>query len=631
MNGTLPPGDREAVRSRGKDIFALILLGLAVAAVFWPLARQGFINFDDDRYVYANEHVLRGLTAKGIGWAFASAPTAHWHPVTWMSHMLDVSLFGERPGWHHLVSLMLHAAGTALLYLWLKALTGAFWPSLAVAFLFAVHPLHVESVAWVSERKDVLSGFMWFAALLAYARYVRGGARRGFGLVVLFFALGLMSKAVIVVLPVILLALDYWPLGRFSAPTPGEPSAGRPGFPLDAFRAAVMEKVPLLVMSAVSAVITLAVSEKAGALETLEGLPMPARLAGAFNGYQWYLRKTFWPSGLSVFYPHAGGMFSPFESAWSAAAVFGLTVLAFIVAVRRPYFLVGWIWYLLTFLPVIGLVQVGVQAVADRYAYLPLTGVFIALAWGAGELVRRRRAWRAPMALLSAALLAALSLAAMRQVSYWRDEPTLYGHGLDVTSDNFVLRYNLGLAFDKSGRHEEALRQFSEALRVKPEWDMAHLSAGRAYYALGRYREALASYDKAVASNPDWATAHHERGMVLFQLGRYAEAAAAFNKAIKLGPAMTEVYNNLGATYVKLNQPLKAIASYNEAIRRDRFNEKAYMNLALLYLDLGDLRGAEVQYEILMRFKPESAGELKAFLDYGKGSASRPAEGSGNK
>jgi tetratricopeptide (TPR) repeat protein len=375
--------------------------------------------------------------------------------------------------------------------------------------------------------------------------------------------------------------------------------------------------VPLLAMSAASAVITLVVSETAGALETLEGLPMPARLAGAFNGYQWYLRKTFWPSGLAVFYPHAGGLFSPFESAWSVAAIFGLTVLAFIIAGKRPYFLAGWLWYLTSFLPVIGLVQVGVQAVADRYAYLPLTGIFIALAWGLRELGQRNGGWRAPLACLSAAVIVALSVAAIRQVSFWRDEATLYGHGLAVTRDNFVLRYNLGLALDKSGRHEEALEQFAEALRVKPEWDMAHLSAGRAYYAMGRNQEALASYGKAIASNPDWAEAYHELGMVQFQLGRYAESIESFTKASGLKPNMTEVYNNMGTTYVKLNQPLKAIASFNQAISLDRFNDKAYMNLALVYIDIGDRRAARVQYDALLRFKPDSARELKAFLDYG--------------
>jgi protein O-mannosyl-transferase len=540
------------------------LLALVTIGLYWPVTSHDFVSFDDTDYVTANAHVQGGLRWASLGWVLTNLDVGLWHPLTWVSHMLDCQWFGLDPGWHHATSLLLHALNTVLLLLVLHRMTGAAWRSTVVAALFAVHPLHVESVAWVAERKDVLSTFFVLLTLWAYTRYAQKsvvssslapqqalrttdyGLRTAgpvsrftlhvsllYLLALTFFALGLMSKPMVVTLPLILLLVDYWPLRRFGPSTLNSQ--------LSTLGRLLLEKLPFVMLSVLTGWITFHAAKGIGSLPSTAQFPMKDRIANVILSYAGYLGQTFWPRQLAVYYPFPA-TFSAWSVAGAALLLAGISVAAIWLLGRRPYVAVGWLWYLVTLLPVIGLIQLAGYSHADRYTYVPLIGVFVGLTWGACELTQR---WRHRVLALSLAggAAIALSLALTReQISYWKDSEALYRHAVAVTDNNSTAHNCLGNALELKGQTDEAIRQYQEALRIKPGYAQAHNNLGNALASTGRTNEAIHHFEEALRLNPDFVAAHYNLGCALGQKGQLAEAIRQYQEALRLNPASFQPY-----------------------------------------------------------------------------------------
>jgi Flp pilus assembly protein TadD len=586
--------------------FALIT---AILLSFWQVKDFNFINLDDLQYVTENPHVLLGLNLKGIAWAFSTTHASNWHPLTWLSHMLDVQLFGLNAGWHHLVNVFFHIINMILLFLIFNRMTRALWPSAFVAALFALHPLHVESVAWVSERKDVLSTFFWMLTMGAYVFYVEKPDTKKYLLTLLFFALGLMAKPMLVTLPFVLLLLDYWPLGRLQIPTPsgrdssGTLDANNPGAkkkkskksvardnaeikktlkPLGQWPSLLVlikEKIPFFALSAASAIVTLYAQKKGGAVGSLDVLPFNARMANAIVSYADYIEKMIWPRNLAVFYPHPG-----IPPGWlvlgSALTLLIITVLVLRSAKRFPYLVTGWLWYLGTLVPVIGLVQVGLQAMADRYTYVPLIGLFVIIAWGVPELTRKWRHQKILLAVSTGVILLILMFNTWSQARYWQNSPSLFEHAIRVTADNYVAHNNLGVALARIGEKEKAAFHYSEAIRMKPNFENAHFNLGNYLASQGMTSEAIVQYSEAIRIKPNYSKARNNLGAMLASQGKFQEAIVQYEKALQTEPANASFYYNLGMALASMNR-------YDEAINRFREALLIQPNYAEVHNDLG--------------------------------------------
>ena len=467
----------------GSILLALGLVALA-AAIYWPVGGFGFVAYDDQAYLSGNEMVRRGLSWSGATWAFTTLTAANWHPLTWLSYLLDVKLFGVDPGWHHRVNVVFHAANGVLLFAFLRRTTGSLWRSALVAALFVAHPLHVESVAWISERKDVLSTFFWLLAMLAYAAYVQRPNRWRYLAVAALFVLGLLAKPMVVTLPFALLLLDVWPLRR---------------------RPALVEKLPLFAISALSCVTTWVAQARSGAVRGTQWLTIPVRVENALASYAVYLGKTVWPESLAALYPHPGYQAGGIPGGQIALAVAVLVVVtAVAIRLRRsvPAVAVGWCWYLGTLVPVIGLVQVGQQSMADRYTYLPLIGIFFAVVWGLAALAARVRLGRIAAGAVASAAVMAFALTARHQAGYWRDSIALFDHAAHVTENNWLAWKNLGAALYESGRRPEALAAFQEEARIDPSDPDAWFNLGMTYGELERHAESAAAFEQALRLDP---------------------------------------------------------------------------------------------------------------------------------
>jgi tetratricopeptide (TPR) repeat protein len=523
---------------------ALLLLVIAVGTAFWPVLHNGFVSYDDEKYVTRNRHVQMGLGAESLRWALTTFEAANWHPLTWASHMLDWQLWGERPLGHHLSSLLLHLSNTLLLFLLLERMTRAVWRSALVAALFGVHPLHVESVAWVAERKDVLSTLFWLLTIGAYLRYARDPSVRRYAVLSISRTLGLCSKPMLVTVPFTLLLLDYWPLGRWSADTQGR----------TALRL-IREKLPLFLLSAAASVVTLAAQRSARALGTLDSYSLSDRLANAAVSYSAYLWKAIWPVSLAVHYPHPREALPAWMPLFAALLLVAITVSVFRVRRRCPYLLIGWLWYLGTLVPVIGLVQVGQQAMADRYSYVPLIGPCIMLAWGAPDLLAGvgrsdgapPRPRRVALALVSGAVIVMLIVATWFQLRHWRDSVTLFERALAVTESNAVAHNGLGLALATAGRPEEAIAHYRAALEIQPRHAEAHNNLAGALAVSGRVDEAIGHYERALSIDRRYPEALNNLGVALAQQGRVAEALERFRAALAIRPDYGKAHANLAA------------------------------------------------------------------------------------
>ncbi len=599
-----------------------ICVGLValVLALYGRVLAYGFVGLDDEPYVTANPQVQAGITWDGTRWAFVDSfgYEGNWHPLTWLSHMLDVEIFGLRPAGHHLSSVLLHAANAVLLFLALRRMTGALAPPAIVAALFAVHPLRVESVAWVAERKDVLSGLFWLAALLAWAAYAQTPTRWRYGAVFALVALGLMAKPMLVTLPFVLVLLDVWPLRRLRIE----------GITASALGRNLLEKLPLLALVGVSSVVTIAAQARGGAASSLASLPVLSRLANALSSYGIYLARTVWPSGLAVFYPHpgflpSGGARLAAGAVGGAAALVTGTVVAAVAARRKPYLAVGWLWYVGTLVPVIGIVQVGMQAWADRYAYLPLVGIYIATVWAAADLVAARPRLRSWFVSGAISVIAALGATAWVQAGAWRDAESLYTHSLRVTQDNALLHNNLGVVYLDRAELERAGAEFRRAIEIRPSFAAAHVNLGIVLKRRNELGPAKEHLETALRLVPEYHDAKSSladlldtEGILLAREGRLPEAEARLVEATRLAPWLPEPHNNLGTLRLRQGRVPEAEAEYREALRLAPESFEASYNLGVAIRKQGRLAEAATQFQIALRIRedPRARRDLAAAL-----------------
>ncbi|HEY5975489.1 MAG TPA: tetratricopeptide repeat protein [Geobacteraceae bacterium] len=505
-----------------------LLLSLLTLAIFWQVGNHAFLTYDDDGYVTNNAMVRAGLTRQGIGWAFTAFHEANWHPLTWISHMADCQLFGLAPRGHHLTNLALHLTNTLLLFTLLTRLTGRHWPSAVVAALFAGHPLHVESVAWLAERKDLLAALFWLLTLSAYHNYTIRPTAGRYLTGLLLFGCGLLAKPMVVTLPFVLLLLDWWPLARW------------PDRPLSRL---VVEKLPYFLLACGSCIITVLAQARGLALIPLDSIPMAQRLANLPIAYLRYLAKLFWPARLAVFYPIE--QLPWWQSAGALALLMGITAVTLLAARRCPYLAVGWLWFLGTLVPVSGLVQVGEQAMADRYTYLPLIGPFIMLAWGIPDLLAGWRHARPVMSSAAAAAIGMLAVVAWHQTATWRDTVTLFSHAVSVTEHNYFAHGNLGVALAARGEDAAGDRHFRAALADNPRYGQAWYNLGVSLEASGKLEEAEHHFAEAARLKPTLAEAHYNLGVLLARRQAYDEAVKRFAEALRLRPDYQEARHNL--------------------------------------------------------------------------------------
>jgi tetratricopeptide (TPR) repeat protein len=548
---------------RWLSVGVCISLAVLTWAVFGQTLWHDFINYDDPRYVYENTEITSGLSIGGIAWSFSHIHSMNWHPLTTISHMLDCQLYGLKAGWHHFTNVLLHTVAAILLFFTLRQMTGALWRSAFVAAVFAIHPLRVESVAWIAERKDVLSGVFFMLTLLAYVHYVRAPSIGRYLFVAVVFAFGLMSKPMLVTLPFLLLLLDYWPLGRIR----GQRSDVRGQKKVLTL---ILEKVPLIVLSAVSSAVTFFAQR--GAVGWTEQLPVLARINNAVVSYVAYIWQMLWPVKLAVFYPHPENRLALWEIILSLLLLLSITAAAIALRKQRPYLITGWLWYLGMLVPVIGLVQVGWQGRADRYTYLPQIGIYIAVTWAVADLTAF---WRHQRAILSTAAILTvglLSLGAWVQTTYWRDSETLFRHALAVTVNNDVAENNLGIVFLRQSKVDEAISLLQAAVDLRPDNSPAHENLAKALLQKGQVADALVHYRKLLELQPDNIEVHNIVGTVLIQQGRIREGVEEWQKVLAIQPDNGNAMSNLAWVFAtspdeSLRDGTKAVQLAEQALR----------------------------------------------------------------
>ena len=617
-------GTLSSVAPHHKNLIpVLICLALAILTVitFWSLKDCGFINFDDTVYVYENSYVQSGLSANNIVQSFSSElveKSSNWHPVTWLSLMLDYQIFGLNPSGYHLMNLLFHVLNTILLFLIFYRMTKTLWPSAFVAALFAIHPLHVESVAWIAERKDVLSTFFWMLTMGAYSYYVESPGFRRYFFVLLFFILGLMSKPMLVTFPFVLLLLDYWPLQRFGGTKPEhkvQPEVSKsvisdkqkkkskkkpavketlevkkpadPEYKWSLIYPLLWEKVPLFILAILSSIVTYIAGQKGGAVSSIEELPLVVRIGNAFVSYITYIGKMIWPGNLAVLYPNPRFLV-PWQVFGSVLLLIAITLAVFWMFKRFPYLATGCLWYLGTLVPVIGIVQVSSQAMADRYTYIPLIGLFIIVAWGVPELLKKWKHRKEILLALSALSILCLSIITWTQVGYWQNSITLYDHTLKVTDYNWLIYNNRGVSYNSHGNYRQAIEDFSRAIEIKQGYADAYYNRGNAYKGLGNYQQAIEDFSRVIKIKQGDADAYNNRGVAYAGLGNYRQAIDDHSRAVEIDPGDAEAYYNRGLDYNSLGDYRQAIDDYSRAIEIKQGYAKAYYNRGLAYLNHGD-------------------------------------------
>ncbi|HEX3624124.1 MAG TPA: tetratricopeptide repeat protein [Verrucomicrobiae bacterium] len=657
--------------------FICLLLALATLAIYFPVHNFGFVDFDDSGYFFENPHVLTGLTAPNIYWAFTSGEDANWHPVTWLSLMVDADLFGTGAGGPHLINVLLHAANSIVLFLLFLRMTGAIWRCAALATLFAVHPLHVESVAWVSERKDVLSTFFGLLTMLCYVRYVELTDERAKGnhphlprqsdatagrhppphpqeessaknpgdslrqdatadseisaiapgeenrksqianrklfywLSLFFFACGLMSKPMLVTLPCVLFLLDFWPLQRFIAS--GAVTAST-------LQRVIIEKIPFFLLTAAVSAVTFFVQRNGMAVVPLSVIPLDARIGNAFVAYARYLGKTFWPVNLAAVYPYPG--YWPGVVVFLAVVLFvGICVAALVMWKKRPWFLTGWLWFVGMLVPVIGLIQVGEQAMADRYAYLPMVGVLVIVVWGIGEFCLASRPPRAVMLGLSLIVFIACGLCARDQVRTWKDDESLFGHTLAVTTGNYLAELDMGFWYSKTGDLKKALDCYDKARHLAPDDPTALYNVGNAYARLHDWPEAIRDYQRALHDQPNQPDVMNNLGLALAQSKQVADAIPYFRGALKLRPNYADAQNNLGSALFIQGQYLEAAKTFYAAVQNDPYKAQFVVNLGDTLVLLGKKADAATCYQQALQLEPNNKAVQKKLQALGPPSA----------
>ena len=570
-------------------IISLLLIA-AILLAYWQVKDFDFICFDDKPYVTENHHVQTGLTVKGFVWAFTTFHASNWHPLTWLSHMLDCELYGLNPMGHHWTSLQIHLTNTLLLFFILQYMTGALWRSAFVAALFALHPLHVESVAWVAERKDVLSTFFGLLTILSYCFYVKQPNKYKYLVIILFLSLGLMAKPMLVTLPFLLLLLDFWPLGRLRFAT-----ASR----------LVLEKIPLFVPVVISSCLTFMAQQSSGAVKPLESFSLTVRVANAFVSYASYAVKAIWPHNLTVFYPHPGNALPMWQVFGAILLIGGASFLAIRSLKKYPYIAVGLFWYLGMLVPVIGLVQVGPQAMADRYTYIPMTGLFIIISWGFSDLSTKWHYRKIVLALFAVIILSALTVSTFFQLGYWRNSIALFEHAVNITENNYLAHNNLGAALLEKGKSDEAVLHIKEALRIEPGCKAALYNLGAALSAQGKLDEAVRHYNDVLKINPKDAVVHNNLADVLSAQGKLNEAVLHYNEALKIDPDYASAHCGFGSLLIKQKKFKEAMFHLAEAIRIDPDYAEAYNDIGVIFSRQEKLKEASTFFSRALQLKPD--------------------------
>ncbi len=631
-------------------IFAIVcFIAVLTIVTFWQVTDCKFLTFDDDVYVTKNPHVQEGLTQKSIKWAFSTLYAGFWHPLTWLSFMLDYQLYGLDSGGFHVTNLLLHVASAVLLFLAFTQMTHSVWPSAFVACLFAVHPLSVESVAWVAERKNVLCIFFWMFTLWTYARYVqRPGVQRY--LAVLFtFTLGLMAKSMIITLPFLLLILDYWPLGRLSFSKSVKIEKYKKNRRQESLVKLVSEKFVLIIIAAVFVILTLLAEHKWGVVKSFDMYPLRIRIGNAMVSYVNYIGKIFWPVNLSVFYPHPENALN-YRLVFAAIGVLiGITVLIFSTGRSRRWLIVGWLWFFVTLLPVIGLIQIGLHAMADRYAYGTIIGIFIIVAWQSPKLFSRFRNIKPAIAIAGCLVIFVLAGLTRVQVGYWKDSITLFSHAAKVTSNNYWAHNNIGVTLVEHGQIYQAIGHYKKALEIEPNNSMILNNMGTALANAGQVGEAILRYKQAIRSQPlDWNSrnnlgvaflnqnqieqaivnfrqavklkpgyveAHNNWGIALASNGRIDEAIIQFKKVVQLDPDYAHAYNNLGNAFLDKQEFDKAMKYFTEALRLNTMEADTHYNIGVLLSRKGDIEQAIVCYKKVLQINPAHSAARERLMD----------------
>jgi Flp pilus assembly protein TadD len=587
----------------------LILLGLAIVTfgIYAQVIGHRFITFDDPTYIQENPMVNRGVTLAGLAWAFSTFHAGNWHPLTWIAHMIDSQLFGTIAGGHLLVNALIHTANTLLLFWFLLRTTHARWSSALVAALFALHPLHVESVAWASERKDTLSTFFGLLSLIAYTRYAAAPSIRRYAWVAVMLALGLLAKPMLVTWPFVMLLLDYWPLGRL-ADTIGKEHQRSASHREAAtgFASLVWEKLPLFALVTASAVITFLAQSHGGAVRSFTEAPITLRLSNALVSYAKYLLLAFWPNDLAVNYPFQEAGVPAWQIIGAALLLIAITAFCFFQRKIRPYLIVGWLWFLGTLVPVIGLVQVGGQTMADRYFYIPSIGLFIALVFGLADIAERRRVAPWLSAAIANVVLLALAALTNAQIHRWSDSFILFKHALTVAPPSVIVEDCLGLAMHKSGQLDEAVPHFEKALQMRPDDYTALLTMGVTRFYQDRVPEAIEYAQAAIRSHAEAPKPHNLLGMALAKQNRNEAALDEVRRASELAPEDAEIRNNLGLALARLGRIPEAIDQFHEAVRLDPNNAAAaHANLGWALVQSGKPRESIPEFETALQLNPE--------------------------
>jgi len=593
------------IANRHLLIMISLLLILAIIIAYGQVKNFDFVGYDDQEYVTENSHVQKGLTVEGIIWAFTSFHSANWHPVTWLSHMLDCELYGLNPMGHHWTSLILHMINTILLFLVLELMTGAIWRSAFVAALFALHPLHVESVAWISERKDVLSTFFGLLMICAYYRYIETLEFKNYLLVFIFLSLGLMAKPMLVTFPLVLLLLDFWPLKRFyfrnnyllqSEKTIYYDSKG--------IYRLILEKIPLFIPVIISCILTFWAQKNYGAVKALDVLSLKTRISNAIVSYLNYFLKMIWPSKLAVFYPYPRQTLPTWQVFGSAFILVCLSYLAIRVAKRYPYIVVGLFWYLGTLVPVIGLIQVGEQAMADRYTYIPLIGIFIIFSWGALDLFQKLNYRKIYIGLLALIILSAFAVKTFFQIGHWENGITLFEHAVKVTENNYRAHNNLATALGSTDI-DRAIFHYKEALRIHPKYLMAICNLGLTYYNKGNYEEAASYFTKALKIDPRKIDTRMDLANIFFLQGKFEKAISQYSEILKTDSENVNAHYNLAHMLFTQKKIDQAVHHYNEALRIDPKCLKAHYHLGNILLSQGKIKEATIHFFEAINIKPD--------------------------
>jgi tetratricopeptide (TPR) repeat protein len=551
----------------------------AIVAVYWPVYKYDFIKYDDDTYVAENKNIQSGFTLNNLKWSFTTGYASNWHPLTWMSHTLDFTIFKWRAGGHHITNVLFHIANTILLFYFLKKATSMLWPAFFVAAAFALHPLRVESVAWIAERKDVLSTFFWLLTMLAYVNYAKNQKIKWYSITLILFVLGLMSKPMLVTLPFVLLLIDYWPLER------------------KLNKSLVIEKIPFFILAFISCIITYIFQQKGGAVTEVAAYGLKNRIAGVIIYYGEYLWKMIWPAKLAVLYPYFVSDLTTIKIITSGAALLAICAIVIWFGRRHKFLTFGWLWYLGTLVPVIGFVQIGAHTIADRYTYVPLIGIFLAVVLGARQLFQKHAK---VLAVFGVAVLIAWGVVSAQQLKYWKDSLTLFKHTIQITKKNYIIMTNYAASLNDAGRHEDAIKFSRKLIEMKPTSPENHNSLGCSLLNTGKNDEAIDEFRLALKYKPDFPQAYYNMGIAVSDFNNFEKAVLFFQKAIECKPDYIDAYVKLVTTLNNLQRFAQAVEACDKALRIAPKNVilRGYHGMALSSVGRIDEAIEEIKYVV---------------------------------